>query len=325
MPRTRSRRSLRARSEVSRPRRPGPARPPAGPAEHALDRAQVHAQRDQAGLGAVVQVPLDPAQFGGGVIHGQVPGLGSRCTRPSSSRSRPGISIACGCAHQSVRGTSHAAITRNALASAPASMAVWRVLTRSRRTAGRGRMRACGSDWPARGDHEPPDGERGQRHRDQVRGDDRPARHGHDGGQDQGDCPRVHAEHGQADQRDGDQENAPAILQHPVPQVGDQARGVRPQRGGAARKQPQAQGEQQQGQRDQQDTGPCAAARVNGRAPVHPDHRTARAALHLVLDDTLSGEPGRRRNLNPPHEGSRVSVEPPGHWRVDRHGGRPAA
>ena len=44
--------------------------------QHAFDRTQVHAQRDQAGLGPVVQVSLDPAQLGRGGVDGVAAGLG---------------------------------------------------------------------------------------------------------------------------------------------------------------------------------------------------------------------------------------------------------
>ena len=42
----------------------------------ALGHAEAHRQRDQPGLGAVVQVALDPAQLGGGVVDGVGAGLG---------------------------------------------------------------------------------------------------------------------------------------------------------------------------------------------------------------------------------------------------------
>ncbi len=89
MPRTRPRRSFSAPARSPSPRRPVPARP-AGWRHHALHRPQVHAERDQPGLGAVVQIPLDPAQLGGGGVDGVAADSVSRCTRPASAGSGPG-------------------------------------------------------------------------------------------------------------------------------------------------------------------------------------------------------------------------------------------
>ena len=61
-----------------------------------LDGAEVHAHGDQPGLRAVVQIPLDTAQFGGRGVHGVVPGLGEPVDALLQLASRPGASTAPG-------------------------------------------------------------------------------------------------------------------------------------------------------------------------------------------------------------------------------------
>ena len=57
--------------------------------ERRVGHAEVHRQRDQPGLGAVVQVALEPAQLGGGVVDRLGPGLGQHL-RPAARASRCG-------------------------------------------------------------------------------------------------------------------------------------------------------------------------------------------------------------------------------------------
>ena len=76
MPRTRSRSSVRAREELSLASADQREGGLGVGGEEPFGRPQAHADRDQPGLRPVVQVPLDPAQFGGRGVHGVAAGPG---------------------------------------------------------------------------------------------------------------------------------------------------------------------------------------------------------------------------------------------------------
>ena len=73
IPRITARRSSRAESVVSRASRSSSAADSGSVCDQLLGEPDVHADRGHPGLGAVVEVALDPAYLGGGVVEGLGP------------------------------------------------------------------------------------------------------------------------------------------------------------------------------------------------------------------------------------------------------------
>ena len=81
MPRTRPRRSASALAEFSRASATRLIAASGSLLDQAFHRAQGHANSHQPSLGAVVQVALDPAQFGGGGVDRVDAGRGQASSR----------------------------------------------------------------------------------------------------------------------------------------------------------------------------------------------------------------------------------------------------
>ena len=217
MPRTRWRRSLSARGrglpglgdQGQRGLRAG--------RQHAFHRPQVHAQRDQAGLGPVVQIPLDPAQLGSGGVERVAAGLGQPLDPAGQLHLGPGGAAGSAACAPIVRGNSQAP---NASGHAGLGPGQQRPSAGCDRTApncvGCGPFQHRRPRLPSASDHEAAGREDHQRERDQIRG-----HLGHrtatiDRGENRRDRPRPHAEDRQAEHVTGTRQDAPPVTPRPT-------------------------------------------------------------------------------------------------------------